>query len=361
MDSPYRLELETAIGAVRLAAKLSQSLLTLSSSAKGVTEKDDHSPVTVGDFAIQALLAATLHRVFPADGFVGEEDASELRNNPALLDHVWDLLVSHGAGEEVVGSKERVCEIIDLCGNGVPEAGRRTWIFDPIDGTKTFVRGEMYAVNVALLEGGKQVLSVVGLPIMSVDAKGPVGNATRDPSGRGCILFGVKGHGAFVQPLLVDGLPDGVVELRRLDAHAEKVNSFAELKSVTCVWGADSALDDAHEAICRNLGVEFPGSDLLGWVPRWATLAMGLANMTVWVYKRRDRLAKIWDHAGVMLLFEEVGGKITDIDGKDVDLCAGRKMIANYGFVAAPKHVHADVLKVVRDTLREQGREDLLL
>lgn len=358
MDSPYRQELLTAISVVQQAAKLSQSLL--SSRDKGVIEKDDLSPVTVGDFAIQALLAATLHRAFPDDGFVGEEDAAEVRNNPALLDRIWDLLESQGA-TDALGTKEAVCEMIDLCGNGVPEVGRRVWVFDPIDGTKTFVRGEMYAVNVALLEGGRQVLSVVGLPVLSMDVKAPVFNDTLDPTGRGCILFGVKGYGAYVRPLLQSS-PDEVVEIRRLESHAEKVTALADLRSVTCGDGelAGSGIDDAHVAICRKLGVEFPGCDLLGWVPRWATLAMGLANMTVWVYKRRDRLAKIWDHAGAMLLFEEVGGKVTDVDGKEIDFSAGRKMTANYGFVAAPRNLHAAVLKAVRETLREEGKEHLL-
>lgn len=353
MDSPYSSELKTAIKVVEQAAKLSQSLI--SSRDKGVIEKDDLSPVTVGDFAIQALLAATLRAAFPADGFVGEEDAAEVRTNPALLDRIWDLLEKHGVAD-VVGSKDRVCEVIDMCGNGIPERGRRIWVFDPIDGTKTYVRGEMYAINVALLDGGKQVLSVVGLPVLSMDVKGPVQDDSLDESGRGSILFAVKGHGAYGRPL-VDAKPD---EVRRLDAHAERVTSLSELRSVTSHKTADSGIDDAHAAICQDLGVEFPGSDLLGWVPRWSVMALGLGNMTVWIYKRRDRLAKIWDHAGAMLLFEEVGGKVTDVDGRDIDLSAGRKMVANYGFVAAPASIHAEVLKGVRSTLLQQGKAHLL-
>lgn len=99
---------------------------------------------------------------------------------------------------------------------------------------------------------------------------------------------------------------------------------------------------------------------MLPWVLRWAALAMGLGNTTVWVYKRRDRYAKAWDHAGAMLLFEETGGKITDVHGKDIDLAAGRKMSANFGFVAAPERLHPRVLAAVQDVLREAGHEELL-
>ncbi len=46
-------------------------------------EKDDLSPVTVADFAIQALLTATIHAAYPEDKFVGgEESAAGLREHP---------------------------------------------------------------------------------------------------------------------------------------------------------------------------------------------------------------------------------------------------------------------------------------
>jgi 3'(2'), 5'-bisphosphate nucleotidase len=79
------------------------------------------------------------------------------------------------------------------------------------------------------------------------------------------------------------------------------------------------------------------------------------------VYKSRTRYAKIWDHAGATLLFEEVGGKITDVDGKDIDWTAGRKLTANYGFVAAPASIHAEVLKVLHETMTERGQEVLAI
>ena len=354
MDSPYRPELLAAISAVQRAAKLSQSLI--SSRDKGTIQKDDLSPVTVGDFAIQALLTAALHKSFPDDGFVGEESADELRADRVLCDRVWNAVREFA--EVVPESKERMCEMIDWSGLGVPVQSekRRVWVFDPIDGTKTFVQGRMYAINVALLVDGKQVLSVVGCPVLALNAKAPLTNDLVDPSGRGSILFAVKGHGAYVRQL--PGAPEEV-EIRRLQPLADTL-AANDLKLVTSVYMADSGVDEVHQGVAMKLGVEYPGSDLLAWVVRWVSLALGLANMTVWVYRRRDRLAKIWDHAGAMLLFEEVGGKITDVDGKEIDLSAGRKMTANYGWVAAPRHLHGAVLQAVQDTLKEQGRDDLL-
>ncbi|KAJ8124938.1 hypothetical protein O1611_g8702 [Lasiodiplodia mahajangana] len=122
----------------------------------------------------------------------------------------------------------------------------------------------------------------------------------------------------------------------------------------------DSGVDDAHKAVMARLGIASKGCDFLAWVLRWVTLGLGLANITVWVYKKRERVGKIWDHAGAMLLFEEVGGKITDIDGKDIDLTVGRLMAENHGFVAAPRSVHDHVLKTVHEVLHEQGKAHLL-
>ncbi|RMJ17822.1 hypothetical protein CDV36_002487 [Fusarium kuroshium] len=353
MDSPYARELTVAIGALQKAAKLSQSIV--SSQDKGAIEKEDLSPVTVADFAVQALLTATIKHAFPEDHVVGEEDASDLRKNPVLMERVWELLSRIASDHDtpslcqLPATREQMCDLIDECGASSPGASVRTWIFDPIDGTKTYLRGELYAINMALLLDGEQVAGIVGAPNLSIDAKAPLRNENIDTTGQGCIFFAVKGHGAFLRPLSRDAP-------RRLASHA----ADQDVRFVTCANIVDSALDGVHEVVASRLNAPFPDNDLVPWVLRWAVLAMGLGNTTVWVYKRRDRYAKAWDHAGAMLLFEEAGGKITDVHGKKIDLTAGRKMSANFGFVAAPADLHGRVLKVVHEVLREEGKEDFL-
>ncbi|KAI1098260.1 carbohydrate phosphatase [Jackrogersella minutella] len=362
MDSPYSKELQVAIKAIQSAAKLSQAVISIED--KGVIEKDDLSPVTVADFAIQALLTATVHNAFPNDKFVGEESAADLRANPVLLNRVWELLQRLQGDEtkalcKLPESPEQMCEMIDWCGFGEPggpQAGR-VWVFDPIDGTKTFVQRQAYAINVALLEGSKQVLSIVGCPTLSIDARAPVTNTSLDPTGCGCIVFAAKGHGTYVCPLAESSSHE--VQARKIEPHADNESSQT-LRPVSCYNMLDSGVDDVHQLIMEKLNIETRGCDLLAWVLRWVTLGLGLANMTIWIYKQRSRTGKIWDHAGAMLLFEEVGGHITDIDGKLIDLGVGRKMTANHGFVAAPKAMHSLVLKTTQQVIREQGKEHLL-
>ncbi|KAF3765994.1 hypothetical protein M406DRAFT_60514 [Cryphonectria parasitica EP155] len=323
MDSPYTQELEVAIAAVQAAARLSSL--------------DDLSPVTVGDFAIQALLTCTIHAAFPDDRFVGEESADALRANPALLHRVWTTLQQASSGAAAVvkipDSPEQMCQMIDWCGTGRPDQAARIWVFDPIDGTENFVQGLVYAVNVALLHDGQQALSVVGCPNLSASVAYPASDDSLDPAGEGCILLAVRGHGAFIRGL----------------HNPHLLSTTARNKS---------GLPTVHQEVAHRLGVEYPGSTLLPWVLRWVLLALGVGNSTWWVYKSRDRLAKIWDHAGAMLLFEEVGGKVSDVDGRDIDLTADRKMIENYGIVAAPAHLHASLLTTIQEVLREQ-RPDL--
>ncbi|KAH8422097.1 hypothetical protein JMJ77_0000700 [Colletotrichum scovillei] len=343
---------------IQHGAKLSRRVLV--KDDKGVVTKEDLSPVTVADFAIQALLTSTLHAAFPDDKFVGEESAADLRENPKLLESVWALLQQVENDKtadslcKLPTSPEEMCDMIDWCGLSDPSPTGRFWVFDPIDGTKTFVRGELYAINVCLMEEGKQSVGIVGLPLLSADAKAPINNDSIDPTGTGSIMFAVRGHGTFIRPL------PGPIDLEptKIPRHADVETQ--SLVSVTCIEGSESGAPGIHQKVAERLGVAYPGNDLLGWVLRWTVLGLGQANCTFWAYRRRDRLAKIWDHAGAMLLFEEVGGKVTDVDGNPVNLVAGRKMKANYGFIAAPPSVHTKVLEAVRETLKEEGLHELL-
>lgn len=372
MDSPYTKELRLAIAAVQAASTLSALVLSQaqaqaaqdaqgdrpSQQELGTVSKDDLSPVTIADFAIQALLTSTLHAAFPDDKFVGEESADALRANPALLERVWQALQAIRVDSTAVPSNvtfpdspERMCELIDWCGEGLPHATGRVWVFDPIDGTENFVQGLVYAVNVALLVDSVQTLSVVGCPNMSMDVSYPAGDNSLGPAGEGCILLAARGHGAWVRKLRGDVEE---VEIKQIPRHAA-TEALGDLRSVSAI--NTSGLSAVHGEVAGRLGVDFPGCVLLPWVIRWVLLALGVGNATWWVYRSRSRLAKIWDHAGAMLLFEEVGGRISDVDGEPISMVAGRKMIANFGIVAAPAALHAKVLETVRDVLAKEAPE----
>ena len=141
-------ELDIASKAVQLCASLTNRLQRQLKDENAV-KKSDFSPVTIGDFAVQALLIAALHGAFPSDVFLAEESADELRSNGALLDQVWELVESVRSSfaqcQPVLrtpASKEEVLDLIDKGGKGSETSSGRAWVLDPIDGTATFMTGQ---------------------------------------------------------------------------------------------------------------------------------------------------------------------------------------------------------------------------
>ncbi len=120
--APYALERAIAIDAVlrasRLATKVYETHIapTLSASqsssgadAKSTITKVDKSPVTIGDYAAQAVVNTLLGLHFPSDGIVGEEEAAELREekNAKLKQHVCDLAREALHGSSRLSAQEK--------------------------------------------------------------------------------------------------------------------------------------------------------------------------------------------------------------------------------------------------------------
>lgn len=101
-------------------------------------DKDDASPVTAIDRAIERELREAIARHTPSFGVVGEE----------YPDHQRDAEYS--------------------------------WVLDPIDGTKAFIAGvPVYGTLIALCRDGRPVLGVVDLPIAGLRWVGVEGQPTR--------------------------------------------------------------------------------------------------------------------------------------------------------------------------------------
>src|SRR6185312_11626654 len=132
IDSP---EARFAIDAVReaslLARRIQREMVT------GALTKDDRSPVTVADFAVQAVIARRLAEQLPGATLIGEENADALRleEGVAILDQITEFVRSSIPD----ATPEEVCNLID---RGAGEPPSTYWTLDPIDGTKGFLRRE---------------------------------------------------------------------------------------------------------------------------------------------------------------------------------------------------------------------------
>lgn len=178
---------------------------------------------TVGDYAAQAVISSMLHRAFPKDPIVGEEDAAELREDSGatLRDRIVSLANEALTGELGIGEnaewgvgpgqEKSTEELLDAIDRGNHEGGRTgsacvdcivlsrswadlddikgMWTIDPIDGTKGFLRGGQYAVCLAFIVDAKVQVGVIGCPNLPVDPSRPEGD-------KGCIFVAVRGQGA---------------------------------------------------------------------------------------------------------------------------------------------------------------------
>lgn len=113
-DLAVALRLADAADEITMARFLATDLV--------VDRKPDRSPVTDADTAVEDTMRAILTELRPDDAIMGEERGGTV-------------------------------------GDG------RTWVVDPIDGTKNFLRGNpVWATLIALVDGGVPVVGVVSAP-----------------------------------------------------------------------------------------------------------------------------------------------------------------------------------------------------
>jgi 3'(2'), 5'-bisphosphate nucleotidase len=82
---------------------------------------------------------------------------------------------------------------------------------------------------------------------------------------------------------------------------------------------------------------------------KYGAVARGDASIYLRLPTRSDYQEKIWDHAAGMLVVEQAGGRVSDIDGAPLDFRHGRTLARNRGVVATAGGVHARVLEAIRE------------
>ncbi|KAG6010919.1 hypothetical protein E4U21_002589 [Claviceps maximensis] len=358
MASPYARELQVAQLAVQRATMLTRRVFR--EEAKGTLDKNDKSPVTIGDFGAQALIIAALRHNFPADAIVAEEEAAPLRADAHLRDTVWRLVAEtrlhdDSAEHDVLGGPVRdAAAMLDLLDAGNSSGGPRgrVWTIDPIDGTKGFLRGGQYAVCLALIVDGQVRVGVLGCPNLPVDDAarltshvGSTPDADNDNDSTGVLFSAVDRHGAHSRPLTTGSLSPQAKPLAM-----RPVDHLAGATFCESVEAAHSAHDD-QAAIARKLGITAP-SVRMDSQAKYGSIARGAGDIYLRLPVKATYQEKIWDHAAGDLIVRESGGHVTDIHGKGLDFGVGRTLANNKGVVAAPSAVHADVLKVVQEVLK---------
>jgi len=194
--------------------------------------KDDGSPLTQADREAERAIRQTIGRAFPDHGILGEEE-----------------------GETAGSAPYR-------------------WIVDPLDGTRTFVRGvPLYGTLVGVEVRGEPAVGVVYLPALD--------ELVAAARGLGCTWNGrpcrVSGTDRLDEALVA--VTDERNARRRSDAYAK----LAEATALQRTW-----------------------ADCYGYV----LVATGRAEVAV------DPVMNVWDCAALLPVVEEAGGRFTDWHGR---------------------------------------------
>jgi 3'(2'), 5'-bisphosphate nucleotidase len=322
MSLDYHRESEIAARALREAASLCRRVQQ--AIAPEVLEKRDKSPVTVADFGSQALVCRRLAQAFPDDPVVAEEDSAELRreDNAPLLHQVVEQVQRFNPSAR----PDDVCRWIDH--GGAREGGRRFWTLDPIDGTKGFLRGEQYAIALALIVDGRPELGLLACP----------NYPARDPAASGRLFIAVRGRGTCAGPI---GGP--------ADRETVRVSGCSDLKDARICESVEAAHSSHSDAarVAEELGIAVEPVRLDSQA-KYGLVAAGEAEIYLRLPTRADYREKIWDHAAGALVVTEAGGAVTDVAGKPLEFHHGRELIANRGVIATNGRLHARVLEALR-------------
>ena len=228
-----------------------------------VEMKADGSPVTVADRAAEEAARDWVRRFFPQDGVFGEE-----------------------FGEERAGA-------------------RRRWVIDPIDGTKSFVRGvPLWGSLVALCEGETVLAGAAYFPA--------VGELIAAAPGAGCWWNGSLCAVSAVATLGAATVLTTDDRCRERPSRRVGWERVAAAASIARTWG-----------------------DCFGYL----LVATGRAEMMC------DAVLSPWDAAALYPIVREAGGTFTDWDGRDTAF--GGSAVATNGTLAA------DVRAMLADSSRE--------
>ena len=326
----YEPERRVALEAVIKACKLC-SAVQAAHLAGGVIDKEDKSPVTVADFGAQAVVSDHLAAAFPHDPLVGEEDSALLRQpeNARLKEAVLQqvrMITPQLNGKGILAAIDR--------GNAEGGSKGRFWTLDPIDGTKGFLRGDQYAVALALIENGQVRLGVLGCPSLPLAGlQGPIGS----------VFAAVRGAGSF---------------LRGIEAEEEKSIAVADTtdpsEALFCesFESSHSSHDDMAE-IVKRLGAKRPPLRMDSQA-KYGILARGDGTVYLRLPTKKSYVEKIWDHAAGCILVEEAGGTVTDLTGKPLDFSQGKTLVKNKGVLATNGKLHPVVMEAVKSVIAGQ-------
>ena len=313
---------------MRDAAKLCRLVQEYYLIANTKTSGVHSEPVTIADYGSQAIICRALQTHYPDDAVVSEESGEQFLQ-----------LVS---AEQRVQVLSLLAEVLRLTrqrsGTGLLARFRRrtgsaarTWVIDPIDGTKGFLAQRHYAIACGLLLEGQVAEGIVAAPGYD--------------DGAGGALFYTRDGATFRAPLsrLATGSPVTVSARRAVD-------EFVAVQSFERAHASKSRMGRAREL--RRLGRCAHPRIWTAWRST-RLVACGDADLYMRLPRAGSSYAhKIWDHAAGVALVQAAGGTVTDLDGSPLDFSHG-DTLPNPGMIISNGPHHQRVVEAVQQVMSE--------
>jgi histidinol phosphatase-like enzyme (inositol monophosphatase family) len=217
--------------------------------------KADQTPVTLADREAERLIRGVIGRTFPDHPILGEEDGETAGSAPVR------------------------------------------WIVDPLDGTRTFVRGvPLYGTLIGVEVESEPAVGVVYLPALD--------EMVAAARGLGCTW---------------NGRP----------CRASATTNLSDALAVVTDERAARARSGAWDRIVAGTALQRTWADCYGYV----LVATGRAEVSL------DPIMNVWDCAALLPIVEEAGGRFTD--------WSGRRTIHGGEAVATNGILHDEVLALL--------------
>ena len=185
---------------------------------------------------------------------------------------------------------------------------RRVWVVDPMDGTKEFIQKiPEFAVSIALVEDGVPILGVIYNPPLDQ------------------MYWAVRGQGAWCgeQPL--------------------RVSPLARLTEATILSSRSETKRGEWDAFKNAFKTRPTGSIAY----KLSLIGSGEADATFTLVPKNE-----WDICAGVLLVEEAGGKVSNLDGTPVAFNQPKTLLP--GLIASNTLLHEQILELIGQ--RTSGR-----
>ena len=324
------MDIQPIIAAVRQSVALCREV---QNSHIVRNDKVGKEPVTIADYGTQAIVNRAIMVHFPDDSIISEESGTQFAQ---LVDAEQQDLIAKLVSA-IIRETVTIDDLILWLDHGKSADADsvthpRTWLVDPVDGTKGFIALRHYVIAVGFLQDSQPTVAVVGAPAYPDSKSGAMFHAI---DGKTYMRF--MGGG----------------ELREI--HVTKTKDTPLIRALESVEKGHVG----HQRLARVRELcGFPQDQVkqADSMEKYCRVAAGDAEL----YMRLSRLKStrphmVWDHLPGALMVANAGGKVSGLDGEPLDFSHG-KILQNEGVIATNGQIHDEVVDAVQTLLVEEAQ-----